>query len=674
MKYKTLIAQVSLFALTAGIAPHALAANEITTSIAAASSNQCLAILGASTAANSVATQATCTNTAEQLWTLRPASTGGYQLVASHSGQCLGVFASAAQVGLQAVQEPCQNVLSQTFHLRPQGAGYALSPRHSNLCLGIEGGATNSGARIVQEVCDGASDTQTWVMANVPARAAKGEWSAVQKMSIVPTAAANLPNGKVLLWSSYDPIGFSEDHGKTYTIIYNPLDATFTQTIVSNTGHDMFCSGISNLADGQILVSGGSSSTKTSLYNPNSNTWVASSPMNIARGYNANVTLNNGDVLTVGGSWKGPQGNKGGELWSANNGQWSTMGANWEPYLATKDSQTLYRADYHMWLFAGANGQVFHAGPSKNMNWINPRSGQVTPAGVRGNDEDAMNGSAIMWDTHKILTLGGAPIHGESWATKNAHVIDISGSTVQARTVSPMANARAFVSGVALPTGHVLAVGGQSYAQPFSDDRAALSPELWDPKTERFTSLAPMQVPRTYHSLSILLPDGRVLTGGGGLCGGCTTNHLDLEIFSPPYLFNIDGSLAQRPAMTSGVPTRLAAGQSFYVSTDMPISSFALLRLSSITHSVNNEQRRVSLNFSNLQEPAPAPENRSISAIWRQRLQPRRAPTWLSRIVNTNTYQVNLPASNDVLIPGYYMLFAINANGVPSISRTIQIQ
>ena len=56
--------------------------------------------------------------------------------------------------------------------------------------------------------------------------------------------------------------------------------------------------------------------------------------------------------------------------------------------------------------------------------------------------------------------------------------------------------------------------------------------------------MASQPEPRNYHSVAVLLPDGTVFSGGGGLCGSCATNHPDGQIFYPPYLFNADGSLA----------------------------------------------------------------------------------------------------------------------------------
>ena len=65
-----------------------------------------------------------------------------------------------------------------------------------------------------------------------------------------------------------------------------------------------------------------------------------------------------------------------------------------------------------------------------------------------------------------------------------------------------------------------------------------------------------MQVTRQYHSTALLLPDGRVLSSGGGVCGVCdSVGYLakNAEVFSPPYLFKKDGSgeLAPRPQITS---------------------------------------------------------------------------------------------------------------------------
>src|SRR5690606_1609201 len=98
------------------------------------------------------------------------------------------------------------------------------------------------------------------------------------------------------------------------------------------------------------------------------------------------------------------------------------------------------------------------------------------------------------------------------------------------------------------------------------------------------------------HSAAILLKDGRVFMGGGGLCGeGCAANHKDAEIYSPPYLFDNSGELAERPTLKA--PDKAFYERALNVTASPGILEFSLIRMSSATHSVNNEQRRVPLDF-----------------------------------------------------------------------------
>ena len=57
----------------------------------------------------------------------------------------------------------------------------------------------------------------------------------------------------------------------------------------------------------------------------------------------------------------------------------------------------------------------------------------------------------------------------------------------------------------------------------FTDGTPVYNAEMWDPVTQKFTVMAPAAKPRTYHSIGLLLPDGRVFSGGGGL--GATNCH-----------------------------------------------------------------------------------------------------------------------------------------------------
>ena len=191
-----------------------------------------------------------------------------------------------------------------------------------------------------------------------------------------------------------------------------------------------------------------------------------------------------------------------------------------------------------------------------------------------------------------------------------------------------------------LPDGKVFITGGQTWALPFSDGNATLTPELFDPKTNTFTPLLANTIPRTYHSVALLLQDGTVFSGGGGLCGGCSTNHFDAQIFTPPYLLKADNTPAPRPVIVSVSAATAKVGATLTVVTNSPVGSMSLVRYGSATHSVNTDQRRVPLT------PVPA---------------------------GVNTYRVVVPADPGVALPGYWMLFAMDVAGVPSVSKTIKI-
>ncbi|MCX4721367.1 discoidin domain-containing protein [Streptomyces virginiae] len=472
--------------------------------------------------------------------------------------------------------------------------------------------------------------------------AVHGSWSRITGFPLVPVATAALPGDKLLAWSAYAVDRFGGSNGYTQTAILDLKTGKVTQRRIDNTGHDMFCPGIAMLADGRVLVTGGSNAEKASIYDPATDAWSATTSMNIARGYQAMTLLSTGEAFVLGGSWSGSTGtDKAGEVWSPDTRTWRTLpGVPAAPAL-TADPAGPYRADNHMWLHATSGGKVLQLGPSKQMNWISTSGqGGITPAGTRADSQDAMTGNAVAYDIGKLLTLGGSPAYQDSPATQRAYTVGISGNQVQAARTGDMEHARAFSNSVVLPDGKVAVFGGQAYPVPFSDATSVLTPELWDPATGTFTPLATMAVPRNYHSVANLLPDGRIFSGGGGLCGDCATNHADGAIFTPPYLLNADGTPKPRPAITAGVPPRAAPGASLTVSTQGPVASFVLMRAAAATHSTDNDQRRVPV---------------------------------VSTAAGGGTYHVSVPADTGVVLPGTYMLFALDAQGVPSIGQFVTI-
>ncbi|MCJ1483353.1 hypothetical protein MMC06_003520 [Schaereria dolodes] len=484
------------------------------------------------------------------------------------------------------------------------------------------------------------------VASYTPPSTSLGQWSATIDFPIVPVAGAiEHGTGNVLVWSSFAPGTFSGGSGgMTLTATYNPSTQVVSQRTVTNTQHDMFCPGISIDTTGRVIVTGGNDADKTSIYDPSSDAWASGPNMQLPRGYQASATCSDGRIFTIGGSWSGGEGGKNGEILDTTANTWTSLpGCHVAPML-TNDTQGVYRQDNHGWLFGWKSGYVFQAGPSKAMNWYGTSgTGNQTAAGSRAADTDSMCGNAVMYDAAngKILSVGGSPSYQDSNATTNAHIITLGnpGTNPYVTTIGSMNYPRAFANAVVLPGGKVFIVGGEAYAVPFSDDTAQLYPEMWDPTTNKFTVLDPMAVPRTYHSIALLMPDATVISGGGGLCGSCTTNHFDAEVYSPPYLFTASGTLATRPVISSVTPTSVKAGATITVVMNTSVSSFDLIRFGSATHTVDTDQRRIAL-------------------------QP---------IVSGLTYTITVPSDPGIALGGDWMLFAISSGGVPSLATTILI-
>jgi galactose oxidase len=473
-----------------------------------------------------------------------------------------------------------------------------------------------------------------------------GRWGPTISFPIVPVSAIVLPTNKLLTFSAFAPMAFDMTSTVTQVAVYDLATGTVGQSYSIDVHHQMFCTGLTLLTDGRVLINGGSSDSATTIYDPFADTWTPGPLMTIPRAYQGNTLLSDGRVFTIGGSWHDRAGHKHGEVWTPDGatGSWRRLNNVRVENILTNDPEGVYRADNHAWVFGVSNGDVFHAGPSRQMNWITTGGeGSISSAGTRADAPDMMNGNAVMYDVGRILAVGGAPGYVNSAATSRAYDIDITGGrAVPVRTtrVQDMAYRRSFINSAVLPDGSVVVLGGQAYAKPFTDTGAAQAPELWDPATGTFTILAPEAVPRTYHSLAVLLPDGRVFSGGGGLCGSCTTNHLDGQILTPPYLLNSDGSARVRPVIASA-PATASPGSTITVRTSGSTPRFSLVRTSAVTHSVNTDQRRVPLTAT---------------------------PT------DGASYTVQIPGDPGVVLPGYHLLFAMTAAGTPSVATFIQIR
>ncbi|KAB8072711.1 putative galactose oxidase [Aspergillus leporis] len=476
-----------------------------------------------------------------------------------------------------------------------------------------------------------------------------GAWGPTIDFPLVPASAAVEPSsGKVLVWSSYRKNQYGgTSGGLTQTATWDPNTGDVSQRAVSDTEHDMFCSGISMDVNGRIIITGGNDDTMTSIYDSFSDTWLPAAMMNIERGYQASTILSDGNMFVIGGSWNGPQlNNKDSEVYNVATDAWTLLPNAGSGPMLTNDNLGPYHADNHGWIFGWKNLSIFQAGPSRAMHWYSAEGqGNVTGAGNRSTDYDQMSGNAVMFDAvkGKILTFGGSPNYEDSDATKNASLITIGDPNTTPQVVKAggdMHYSRTFHTSVVLPDGSVFITGGQAHGLPFNEDTAQLTPERYIPGDDKFVEHFPNNIIRVYHSWSLLLPDATVINGGGGLCANCSANHYNAQIFTPPYLFGKDGALASRPEIQSVTPDSVKYGGQITIVADTSISGASLIRYGTTTHTVNTDQRRIELI---LQE------------------------------TGENTYSTNIPNDPGIALPGYYMLFVLDGNGVPSISKNVQV-
>jgi Domain of unknown function (DUF1929)/Bacterial Ig domain len=455
-----------------------------------------------------------------------------------------------------------------------------------------------------------------------------GQWGAVVDWPVVAINTALLPNGKVL---GYDSIGDQAtetypNQDSTRATVWDP--ATGSQTDVRfNLGYNIFCSGFAHLTDGSLFIAGGNKDQQlngivnTTYFNPDTNQWSQGPNMAAGRWYPTVTALNNGEQLITSGGPSTPEVRQNdGTLRSLPNASLSLP--------------------LYPWFDVAPNGRAFYSGPDQTLRSLDPSG---TGSWQTYQQRDGINrdyGGHAFFDVGKELVAGGGP------STTSAEVIDVNGSTPQVSATSPMAFGRRQNNLTVLADGSVLATGGNSSGASLVDMNAGVYPaELWNPATGTWTTLAAMGVTRQYHSTALLLPDGRVLSAGGGICGTCDqVGYLakNAEVFTPPYLFQKDGSgqLAPRPTISSA-PSSAGYGSQIQISTPdaASIQKVALVRLGAVTHSNNMEQRYVPLNFT----------------------------------AGSGSLTASIPASVNVAPPGFYMLFIIDGAGVPSVAKMVRL-
>ena len=529
---------------------------------------------------------------------------------------------------------------------------------------------------------------------DIDTAATKGVWRLLPYLSeVLPVHTALLHTGKVLFFAGsgnsafrFQPAFLGNEAQKIFiSVVWDPsktvLDSkTFnpTPTLHRADGSvvDFFCCGHTFLPDGRILVAGGSGQYDTIvanghnqpaghgfagirdalLFDPVKEKWTAVKPMSHGRWYPTVVMLSDGTVMTASGLNEQGQDN-------------NTLERNSNPdqagWVKTRD----FGLPLYPHLFQLRDGRLFFTGGKMDTEGdsvpfffdpINPTP-SVLVNGLTDTGQCNQCASVILPPAHlqRFMILGGGPEDPEGQdaprgrATTRVAVADFNSPSPSYQSKKRLNHERMHVNAVLLPDRTVIAVGGgvtrEASAKSALVDpqggREVFEAEIYDPMNDTWTITAPATVARLYHSVALLLPDGRVLSAGGNPDKGSQPNWLPpdpleeerLEIFSPPYLFK-KGS---RPVIQQA-PTEIHYAATLAIRSPQAAQTkwLSLIRPGLTTHSFNGTQRLVDLPF------AVAPPD---------------------------TLNANLPSDRNTAPPGWYMLFLTDQDGVPSVASWVHL-
>lgn len=507
---------------------------------------------------------------------------------------------------------------------------------------------------------------------------ALGSWDTPFNGQVPAISMALLHDGRVLYFSGVE----ADDSDSPTNLTYMTSDSRWGETRILDLGTgkitapdhsyggglDLFCTGLTFLADGTIVAAGGTDwktlpddvttplqgTVDARVFDPEQNDWSLLDDIAHKRWYPSVLQLPDGSPAVFAGITNLTMPNTmvlPAESYDIVNQQWTTL----------EGSDNLLPMYPRLSVVPGGplKGEIFYSTAATLWGPFGEHPAEATWSLFQSFDADEgawhQHGpsqyGARQYAVTVMLPLGsgngyapeyvsfGGTIQRGVVATPLSERIDLSGTSPVTTAAAPMNEGRWNHQGILLPTGDVLAVGGGAYdnvivhGQP---NEPILSAELYDPDTDTWTLMAEATVPRMYHSTAVLLPDGSVLTGGHVPLANPSSvmRNLEgdpmqqdqivetrLEVFRPPYM---ESTL--RPEIVSA-PDAGTYGDTITLTVDaqLPISSVMLLHPGATTHAYDSAQRGIELDI--------------VSQ-------------------DGSSVVVTLPPDNVVAQPGYWMVFA----------------
>ena len=476
--------------------------------------------------------------------------------------------------------------------------------------------------------------------------AAVGRWTVLgSNMPIRAIHATVLQNGKVLLLAGSGNNLDRFNAGTFDAAVWDPVANTFQ---VLGVPKDMFCSGHVTLADGRVLIQGGTKSYPSSaggadygglkdtwVFDPGTSTFSDAPDANEGHWYPTLTALGNGNVWMGGGLKEDTTGAVNTEYWDAQAGQW-------KPTWQVPQTWSFWGLYPHMMLLS--DGRLFYSGGhvfgnglpgtgASIYDWQNATIADVP--GLRQKDMRDQSASVLLppAQDQRVIITGGGNINSNLPAINLTDIIDLKSANPAYQGAANLpGDGKMYVNATILPDRTVLTTNGGRFNR--DDSANVLTAAVFDPASGTWKSVVADPVGRNYHSTAVLLPDGRVAVVGSNPGDG--SFELRISVYEPPYLFK-----TTRPVIQSA-PASVTYGQTFTfpVTTDNTIRWAQFMRPMSATHQADPNMRLVEL------------------------------PVLVSGGVAT----ASVPSNPNLLPPGPYMLTVTDSRGIPSRAQWVMVR